>query len=97
MPGKSSVRSNLQKKQSGLEDVQKSAASENFVSLRKETGMNRKEFAEWMGIPYRTMQDWELGISKAPDYVYDLARYKVKNELEKGNLIRKQHLQKECR
>ena len=97
MPGKSSVRSNLQKKKSGLEDVQKSAASENVVSLRKETGMNRKEFAEWMGIPYRTMQDWELGISKAPDYVYDLARYKVKNELEKGNLIRKQHLQKECR
>ena len=97
MPGKSSVRSNLQKKKSGLEDVQKSAASKNFVSLRKETGMNRKEFAEWMGIPYRTMQDWELGISKAPDYVYDLARYKVKNELEKGNLIRKQHLQKECR
>ena len=97
MPGKSSVRSNLQKKKSGREDVQKSAASENFVSLRKETGMNRKEFAEWMGIPYRTMQDWELGISKAPDYVYDLARYKVKNELEKGNLIRKQHLQKECR
>ena len=97
MSGKSSVRSNLQKKKSGLEDVQKSAASENFVSLRKETGMNRKEFAEWMGIPYRTMQDWEHGISKAPDYVYDLARYKVKNELEKGNLIRKQHLQKECR
>ncbi len=97
MPGKSSVRSNLQKKKSGLEDGKKSAASENFVSLRKETGMNRKEFAEWMGIPYRTMQDWELGISKAPDYVYDLARYKVKNELEKGNLIRKQHLQKECR
>ena len=97
MPGKSSVRSNLQKKKSGLKDVQKSAASENFVSLRKETGMNRKEFAEWMGIPYRTMQDWELGISKAPDYVYDLAKYKVKNELEKGNLIRKQHLQKECR
>ncbi|WP_408071507.1 helix-turn-helix domain-containing protein [Butyrivibrio sp. JL13D10] len=97
MSGKSSVRSNLQKKKSGLEDVQKSATSENFVSLRKETGMNRKEFAEWMGIPYRTMQDWELGISKAPDYVYNLAKYKVKNELEKGNLIRKQHLQKECR
>jgi DNA-binding transcriptional regulator YiaG len=97
MPGKSSVRSNLQKKKSGLEDVQKSAASENFVSLRKETGMNRKEFAEWMGIPYRTMQDWELGISKAPDYVYDLAKYKVRNEVKNGNLIRKPHLQKECR
>ena len=68
-----------------------------FVMVRNKTGMNRKEFAAWLGIPYRTMQDWELGISKAPDYVYDLARYKVKNELEKGNLIRKQHLQKECR
>lgn len=97
MPGKSSVRSNLQKKKSGMEVMQKSASSENFVSLRKETGMNRKEFSKWMGIPYRTMQDWELGISKAPDYVYDLAKYKVRNEIEKGNLIRKTHLQKECR
>lgn len=97
MPGKSSVRSNLQKKKSGLEDIQKSASSESFVSLRKETGMNRKEFSEWLGIPYRTMQDWELGNFKAPDYVYDLAKYKVRNEIEKGNLIRKPHLQKECR
>ena len=23
--------------------------------------MNRKEFSEWLGIPYRTMQEWELG------------------------------------
>ena len=97
MPGKTSIRSNLQKKKSVLEDMQKSVFSENFVSLRKETGMNRKEFSEWMGIPYRTIQDWELGISKAPDYVYDLVKYKVRNEIEKGNLIRKTHLQKKCR
>jgi DNA-binding transcriptional regulator YiaG len=23
--------------------------------------MNKKEFAEYLGIPYRTLQDWELG------------------------------------
>ena len=85
MPGKSSVRSNLQKKKSGLEDVQKSAASENFVSLRKETGMNRKEFAEWMGIPYRTMQDWELGNRTIPSYLLRLMTYRI--EMEK--LIKK--------
>lgn len=27
-----------------------------FKMVRAESGMNRKEFAEWLGIPYRTMQ-----------------------------------------
>ena len=48
--------------------------------------MNRKEFAEWLGIPYRTMQDWERGVSEVPDYVLNLIAYKVKNEKEKGNI-----------
>ena len=34
--------------------------------------MNKKEFAEYFGIPYRTLQDWELGNRKAPDYVYNM-------------------------
>ena len=46
----------------------------------------RKEFAEWLGIPYRTMQDWERGVSEVPDYVLNLIAYKVKNEKEKGNI-----------
>ena len=86
MPSKSSVRSNLQKKKSGMEDMQKSASSENFVSLRKETGMNRKEFSDWLGIPYRTMQEWELGRRQAPEYVLRLIAYKVQMEKERGNL-----------
>jgi len=28
-----------------------------FVMVRNKTGMNRKEFSAWLGIPYRTMQD----------------------------------------
>ena len=55
------------------------------VKVREQTNMNRKEFAEWLGIPYRTMQDWERGVSEVPDYVLNLIAYKVKNEKEKGN------------
>lgn len=57
-----------------------------FKRVREQTKMNRKEFAEWLGIPYRTMQDWELGNSQVPDYVLRLVAYKVQAEKEKGNI-----------
>ena len=41
-------------------DRRKRLLAESFVAVRNMTGMNRKEFAEWLAIPYRTMQDWEL-------------------------------------
>ena len=31
--------------------------------MREQTGMNRKDFADKFGIPYRTIQDWEDGKS----------------------------------
>ena len=51
-------------------------------------GMKRPEFAEWLGIPYRTLQDWELGNYKMPEYVLRLIAYKVKMEemLKNGKL-----------
>ena len=48
--------------------------------------MNRKEIAEWLGIPYRTMQEWELGRRAMPQYVLDLIVYKVRNEKKQGNI-----------
>ncbi len=61
---------------------------ERFRALRESTGMNRKEFAAWLDIPYRTMQDWEINRSVMPNYVFALIEYKVKNEfgLEKNQL-----------
>ncbi|MBQ9140949.1 MAG: helix-turn-helix domain-containing protein [Lachnospiraceae bacterium] len=53
---------------------------DKLIELRKQTGMNRKEFAEYFGIPYRTMQDWELGNRQMPDYLLRLMMYKVKME-----------------
>ena len=40
-----------------------------LVELRESTGMTRKEFCEYFEIPYRTVQDWELGNRKMPDYL----------------------------
>ena len=40
--------------------------------LRKSTGMSRAAFAKEFGIPYRTLEDWEAGRRKAPEYVYTM-------------------------
>ncbi|MBE5830588.1 MAG: transcriptional regulator, partial [Butyrivibrio sp.] len=34
---------------------------EFLIELRNSTGMSRKEFCAYFEIPYRTLQDWELG------------------------------------
>jgi len=57
-----------------------------FKAIREQAGMNRKDFSDWLGIPYRTMQEWELGRRQAPDYVLRLIAYKVMSEKERGNL-----------
>ncbi|XVG95279.1 XRE family transcriptional regulator [Eubacteriales bacterium KG127] len=42
--------------------------------------MNRKDFSAWLGIPYRTMQEWELGRRAMLEYVLRLIAYKVQME-----------------
>ncbi|WP_330601648.1 helix-turn-helix domain-containing protein [Butyrivibrio sp.] len=53
---------------------------ERFIQLRESTGMNRAEFADYLGIPYRTMQDWERDARTMPNYVFALIEYKVTAE-----------------
>ena len=53
---------------------------DQLVELRKSTGMNRKQFTEYFGIPYRTLQDWELGNRRMPDYLFRLMVYKIETE-----------------
>ena len=53
---------------------------EQLIRLRKETGMKRPEFARYFEIPYRTLQDWELGNRKIPEYLLRLMEYKVRIE-----------------
>ena len=45
--------------------------------LRDQSGMTRPQFAEFLQIPYRTVQAWELGDRKCPDYLLDLIASKL--------------------
>ena len=49
-------------------------------TIREQTGMNRREFSDFFGIPYRTVQDWEAGKRKMPEYLLRLMMYKLKME-----------------
>ena len=53
---------------------------DEIKELRESTGMNRKEFCEYFGIPYRTVTEWERGTRKMPDYVFRLLAYRIKME-----------------
>ncbi len=54
---------------------------DQMKELRESTGMNRKEFCEYFGIPYRTVTEWERGTRKMPDYVLGLLTYRIKMEI----------------
>jgi len=51
-----------------------------ILDLRTASGMSRNQFAEYFKIPYRTLQDWELGTAKAPKYLIELIEYKLRAE-----------------
>ncbi len=55
--------------------------SEYIHYLRLETGLSRKEFAEKVGIPLRTIEDWEAGRRRPPEYISRLLGYLVQMEI----------------
>lgn len=56
------------------------SAAEIIKGLRQGTGMKRKEFSEHLGIPLRTIDDWENGRRKPPEYIPRLIAYTLKYE-----------------
>ena len=44
----------------------------DIKDLRKELNMTQSEFGNMFGIPMRTIQEWESGRRKPPDYVLHL-------------------------
>ena len=51
-----------------------------FKEIREASGMARNQFCEYFGIPYRTVQSWELGDRDCPEYLLALMEYKLKQE-----------------
>lgn len=53
---------------------------EKIKLLRVQTNMSMKEFAEYFGIPYRTVQNWESNTRSCPEYLAQLMEYKLIKE-----------------
>ena len=51
-----------------------------IIELRESTGMNRKEFCDYFGIPYRTVTEWERDNRHAPEYLLRLLEYYIRTE-----------------
>ena len=51
-----------------------------FKNLRKASGMNQREFAEYFNIPLRNIENWESGSRKCSQYLIDLMHYKLQKE-----------------
>ena len=51
---------------------------------RIKLGLTQHQLAELTGIPFRTIQNWEGGQRKCPDYVEKLLLFYLENTIKKG-------------
>ena len=49
--------------------------SDKIKELRKKTGLSQSKFSAKFGIPVRTLQQWEQGISAPPEYLIRMMAY----------------------
>ena len=54
--------------------------ADKIRELRERTGMTRKDFARHIGIPLRTVEDWEAGRRRPPEYIPRLISYQLRYE-----------------
>ena len=52
-----------------------------FQEILKESGMSIRKFSDYFGIPYRTIQNWNIGTTRCPEYIVELISYKLQAEL----------------
>ncbi len=55
-------------------------SNERIRNIRLETGMNRKDFAIYFGIPLRTIEDWEANRRTPPEYIPRMMLYQWRYE-----------------
>ena len=60
--------------------VTKGGTSMTVKELREKTGLTQQKFGDYLGIPRRTIQNWENGVNECNQYIIDLMEYKLKNE-----------------
>ena len=55
----------------------------DIKELRNQVGMKRTKFAEFLGIPARTIQNWENGERSCPDYIERWIAKEVQERIER--------------
>lgn len=55
-------------------------SADKIRELREQTGMTRKDFSLHIGIPLRTIEDWEAGRRRPPVYIPRLIEYQLMYE-----------------
>lgn len=53
---------------------------QTIKDIRLSTGLSQTQFCKTLHIPTRTLQDWEQGLRKCPEYVAELIEYRVVND-----------------
>ena len=61
-------------------------SAKTIRQLRESIGLSRKAFSEHIGIPVRTLEDWEAGRRTPPEYIPRLIEYQLKYERLVGML-----------
>ena len=47
--------------------------------IRERSGLSRGEMCKLLGVPYRTLQNWELGERIPPKYLVELIDFRVRH------------------
>ncbi len=53
----------------------------NIREMRTRLGETQSDFAMRYGIPFRTIQNWETGVRKPPEYIMNLLKDRVQRDL----------------
>lgn len=53
----------------------------NILEMRKQLGDTQSEFSTRYNIPFRTVQNWETGVRKPPEYIINLLEQQIKKDL----------------
>lgn len=61
--------------------IDKTVGKESIKELRAKTGLTQTEFGKRLGgIPLRTIQNWENGVSAPPKWALELIAFRVEND-----------------
>ena len=56
------------------------SSTNKIKALRQQKGMTQKAFAEFLGIPLRTIEQWEGNKRTPPEYLVNLIRFRIEHD-----------------